>query len=530
MYDLALLIQKYGRMVLRYRWIGLAVAVLFCAVGWIVVLLLPNQYLVSTTVFVDTRSLLKPLLHGLTIDAGASQEDVARMVHRMLLVRENLATVARQTGLDSNATTPREFEQLLATLRTQIRITPGQAASTFELSYVNTEPKLAMEVVEALLQMFVERARGEKRDDALTSRQFLSREIAVYESRLRDAEQRLEEFKRSHSELMQDAGYFAQLETLRTEASANALKLKEAESRRNQIKRDVEEMADLLDVPLFVEGADGSAQPHPLDARIGALQERLDELLTKYTERHPTIVYTQRVLDQLIEKKNRSLVARASSDPLGAGISQRTMANPLYGGLRVALAGAQSEVAALSTRQQEYGRRQQQLRKQRDAAFQAEAQLKDLNRDYEIQKKNYEELVRRREALEITDKVRETAAEFKFRLVEPPREPLLPVGPNRPVFNALVLAMGLGAGVGVAWLLAQLRATVYTKQDLTELTQLPVFGTVSLVQDKKALLARRINSMAFVSILLVLGAAFGAVTGIDGNDVKEHFQRTASSS
>lgn len=520
MHDVVLLIQKYIRMVWRHRWIGLTVALSLSSVGWLLVLFLPNQYTVSATVFVDTRSLLKPLLQGLTIDT-ASQEDVARMVHRMLLVRENLESVARQTSMHETAETPKEFERLLAKLRNDIKISAGPAENTFVLSYTSMNPKLAMNVVEALLQMFVERSRGEKRADALTSRRFLDRQIAEYESRLRDAEERLEAFKRGPSGVMQDASYLARLEALLTEASANALKLKEARSRRDQLKRDVEEMADLLNVPLFAESMDTATPSHPLDARIVALQERLDELLTKYTERHPTIVQTQGILDQLVQQKQRALLEIATADPSGTGISQRTVANPLYGGLRVALAGAESEVAALGTRQQEYERREQALRQQRDAAFRAEAQLKDLNRDYEIQKRNYEELVRRSEALAITDRVRQTADEFKFRLIEPPREPLLPVGPNRFILNALVLAMGIGSGVGMAWLLAQLQATIYTKKDLADLTQLPVLGSVSLLQSYKALLARRVNNIAFAFALLFLAALYVTITLQDADELQK---------
>ncbi len=521
MHDIALLIQKYLRMVLQHRWLALGVALLLCSAGWLIVLFMPNHYVVSTTVFVDTRSLLRPLLQGLTIET-ASQEDVARMVHRMLLVRENLELVARQTGLHETTDDPKQFERLLGQLREQIQISAGRVADTFELSYGNTDPKLAMGVVESLLRMFIERSRGEKQADSITSREFLDRQIHEYESRLRDAEQRLEAFKRKHSELMLDTSYFQRLEALNEESSAVALNLKEASSRRDQLKRDVEEMADLLNVPLFAESPDGTAARHPLDARIVALQEQLDELLMKYTERHPTIIATQRLLDQLVQEKQQALM-KTVLDPTGTGVSQRSMANPLYGGLRVALASAESEVAALATRQQEYERRKEALKQKRDAAFEAEAQLKDLNRDYEIQKRSYEEFVRRAEALAITDKARETSDEVKFRLVEPPREPLLPAGPNRLLLNAVVLAFGVGAGVGVAWLLAQLKPRIYMTKDLRGLTQLPVLGSVSLRRDRKTLLLCRANNVAFGFALLLLAALWVTFTLQDAEESQAYF-------
>jgi polysaccharide chain length determinant protein (PEP-CTERM system associated) len=520
MHDVAILVQKYGRMVWQHHWMAFVVCAILCSAGWVVLLYIPNQYMVSATVFVDTRSLLKPLMHGLTVDS-ASQEDVARMVHRMLLVRENLATVARQTGMDETAHSPKEFERLLGRLREEVQITPGQEENTFELSYASTDPKLAFDVVESLLRMFVERSRGEKQADAVTSRRFLDRQIKEYETRLRNAEQRLEAFKREHAGLMQDTGYFERLEALEQESSQVALKLKEAKSRRDQLKRDVQEMADLLNVPFFAETADNAGLSHPLDGRIVALQEQLDELLMTYTERHPTIIATQRLLDQLVKEKQEALI-KAALEQTESGVSQRATQNPLYGGLRVALANAESEVAALSARQRELAHRKEKLNQQRDAAFDAETRLKDLNRDYEIQKGNYEEFVRRSEALAITDKVRQTADEFKFRLVEPPREPLLPSGPERLKLNAFVLVFGIGAGAAMAWLLAQLKPKVYTKEELTEVTPLPVLGSVSLLRDRKMLLSQWASNAGFGFALVFLAMLYITFT-VQDPDVLQAF-------
>ena len=65
MYETIQLILGYMRMIWRYRWIALVAATVLCAGGWIAVLSMPDRYEVSAKVFLDTSTLLKPLLRGL---------------------------------------------------------------------------------------------------------------------------------------------------------------------------------------------------------------------------------------------------------------------------------------------------------------------------------------------------------------------------------------------------------------------------------------------------------------------------------
>jgi len=154
------LIRNYIRMVWRQRWLALIVAGVLCGVGWLGVLLLPNQYEVTAKIFVDTGTLLRPLLKGIAPDSN-NRVDNARMMRRTLLVRPNLEKVARKTDMDIQAKTPKEFEQLLIGLSQKISITGSPTGNIYVIGYQNSDAKLATRVVEAILNIFVERTLGE---------------------------------------------------------------------------------------------------------------------------------------------------------------------------------------------------------------------------------------------------------------------------------------------------------------------------------------------------------------------------------
>ena len=105
------LVQTYIRMVWHQRWFALICAAVLCGVGWLYVLLMPNQYEVTAKIFVDTGA-LRALLKGIATDSR-KRDDNVRTMRRTLLVRPNLERVARETDMDIKAKTPKEFEKLL---------------------------------------------------------------------------------------------------------------------------------------------------------------------------------------------------------------------------------------------------------------------------------------------------------------------------------------------------------------------------------------------------------------------------------
>ncbi|MCU0935913.1 MAG: hypothetical protein MUF66_07540 [Gammaproteobacteria bacterium] len=121
MHELLAQLETQLRTAWRYRWFGLAAAAAVCLIGWTSVLLMPNQYEVSAKVFLDTSSLLRPVLRGLAVETNARQEAIL-MVRRTLLTRPNLETVARTTDMDLKAKTPEAMEGVVDGLAKSVRI------------------------------------------------------------------------------------------------------------------------------------------------------------------------------------------------------------------------------------------------------------------------------------------------------------------------------------------------------------------------------------------------------------------------
>src|SRR5689334_22232044 len=80
------------------RWIGLGVAWLAAVVGVAVVYRIPERYEASARVYVDTESILKPLLSGLAIQPNLDQQ--VALMSRTLISRPNVEKLIRMADLD----------------------------------------------------------------------------------------------------------------------------------------------------------------------------------------------------------------------------------------------------------------------------------------------------------------------------------------------------------------------------------------------------------------------------------------------
>jgi uncharacterized protein involved in exopolysaccharide biosynthesis len=155
----------------------------------------------------------------------------------------------------------------------------------------------------------------------------------------------------------------------------------------------------------------------------------------------------------------------------------------------MALSLEEANLASLKVKADEYEKRRNELREQVNAVLKVEAELAALNRDYSTNRRKYDEFLARRETARLSEQVDQTSSNVRFRIIEPPRAPLEPTGPNRPLLMSLVLGAGLAAGVALAFLLAQIWPTFDSRRSLMHATQVPVFGSVSIILSPAA--ARR---------------------------------------
>ncbi len=512
MHDLIRQLVAYIRSILRYRWWLLSIAWVVCIIGWLVVANLPDQYQASAKVFVDTNSLLRPLLRGLAVQTN--EQHRIRLMTKTLLSRPNLEKVTRMTDLDLKAKTPEEMERLLDGLAKEIKFkgAGGRGDNMYAIGYTNEDPELAKLIVKSLLTIFVESNLGESRKEQDTAHQFLEQQIEEYEARLLEAENNLTAFKQKNMGYMSGnaEGYYDRLRGMKEQLQSAKLDLKIQRDRLEVLKEQLEDEEDEPTLGAFQQDPGVVAATSETENRIKNLNLKLDELLLRYTEQHPDVIAIQQTIKRLGEKQAEEQAALESNTPPPVEFERSVV----YQQMKMAYSSAKAEAAAKKAVVNEYSRRIKNLESAVDRALKVEAERSQLNRDYATVKKNYNELLARLESARLARKVDTRTDTVRFRVVEPPRVPHEPSGPNRILLSSAVFVVGLGFGVALAFLMSQLRPTFDDRRIMSEITGLPVLGSVDMVWTDEQKKGRASRGLAFSVVFLGLVAAYGVVMSI----------------
>ena len=516
MHELAEQLLSHLKAVWRYRWYAVVSAWIIAVAGWVTVYKMPDRYEADARVYVHAQSLLRPLLTGL-VAVPPNLDQTNGMMSRTLISRSNLEKVIHMAGLDNGIKTEEDRAQLITRLTTAITIKSAGKDNIYTISYVDKDRQVAKRVVEVLLTLFVEGSAADSRKDSDSARQFIDEQVAGYREKFLVAENAITEFKRRHMGLMpnQGAGYFARLDDARIAVNRAALELKEAENARDSIRKRLESESEILSVPNDGIKGDVANPETELDARIRVLGQKLDSLRTTYTEQHPDVVATLRIIDQLKEQKEAEARKKeAEIKPTGPSPVAAQAKRPVYQQLTVPLTAAEASVVAMKTRVAEYSQRYAELRAVSNAVPQLEAEFTELTRDYEVNRTRYEELLKRRDSARISGDVEASDVATDFRVIDAPQVPLAPSAPDRRRLMTMVLLAALAGGFGVAFLISQIRPTINDERRLKEVSGLQVLGTVVMAWTDSQKAGRIRGLVALLISLASLLSAYAAIMAV----------------
>jgi polysaccharide chain length determinant protein (PEP-CTERM system associated) len=502
-------VLPYLRSAWHYRWHAAAIAWIVALGGWTAVHLMPNRYEAQARVFVDTQSMLRPLLSGLAVQPNTDQ--VVLMMSRTLISRVNAEKLVQMAELGRE--NPDEQDQLIVRLMRELTIRSAGRENLYTISYSDQDRERAKRVVQSLLTIFVEGSVGDKRRDSASAQQFIEEQLRSYSEKLVAAENAVSEFKRKHQGLMPGEGrdFFGALNEAKAALRRATLELKEAVNSRDAIKQQI--AGEARAAAQGGDAAPGTQAPSELDLRILALEQKLDALRLSYTEQHPDILAHLRMIEQLKEQKagEERAKRRATGETVRPVARLPQGQRSLYEQLMVSLATAEANVAAMRARVAEHEIRYGELQAAANAQPQVDAEFKQLTRDYEVIRARYDKLLERREQAQISGAVEASDAGMGFRIIDPPQVPLAPSAPDRPRLMTMVLLAALGCGFGFAFLMTQLKITFDDERKLREASGISVLGSVpmTLSDTQKKRRARGVFALALSYLTLL--CAYGGI-------------------
>jgi polysaccharide chain length determinant protein (PEP-CTERM system associated) len=407
-----------------YRWTAIITAVVLFLAGAVFVMRMPDNYDAWAQIYVPRQTAISAAAANVSLGAEYGSTYV---VQKTLLNDQNLGKVAEQLNPALARLEPSAREKAIRSLRGKIQIVPDSGDGFTEFHYTASNPVGAYRVVQLLLTQFVSSTQDRAQRDFGQADTFLDAQLAVYQRKLNESQQKLAAFHQRYGSPTPVVG--------ETDEEANATS-------------DVENARALYTAALARDGGGSPAQ-----AQIAALEDRIAALRLQYTDQYPDVIAARQQLAQL---QQRAAQASKSGD-------------------NSAVAAARGQLAAAQARLR-------RARQHPGLAPQIAAQEADLRRADDTLRNAYQELLSRREAAKMSMAVYGANNSAKFQVTNQPTVPTFPSGPNRPLFLSLAVLVALAGGIGAAYLRGAITGVFVAPRELEEAFQLPVIGTISWEQ------------------------------------------------
>jgi len=527
--QLTMKIDYYLRLIVRRRWFVIIPLVISMIVGSYYAITLTRIYSAKTSILVEAQSVPKNYVQSLvSIDINARISTISQQI----LSWTNLEKIIKGFQLYSKPEHKEMFmEDKVGSLRKRINVslarTRGKGTDAFSISFRGSDPEKVMKIANALATFFIDENLKVREAQAIGTSTFLEDELNTIRKKLVTVEAAMRDFrKRYMGELPEQLEpNLRVLESFQLALSEKGKSLVDARNRLIDINNIIRAMQDGLEPEVMMKRAGAPAAPQSgseEEIHLATLKKQLSLIQSRYTGRHPDVVKLKRLIAGLegeisggekeIPKVSfpEDSPAEVSSAPEKKVdimlLSQRNSVRREIDYIKGEMSDLQGKIKIYATRVENAPKREQE--------FLA------LKRDYDNIQNQYTSLLDRRLEAEIAVNMERKQKGEQFRILDPARLPQKPIEPNMPRLFFLTLAIGLGVGGGIIFLLDFFDTSFKSPSDIETTIGIPVLAMIPTIRDSKYLKRRRINLvLSFFSIAatLILLAGFAVLVfhGID---------------
>ncbi len=364
------------------RWVALAVAWGVCVAGWLVVSQIPSRYDSRARVMVRMDSVLPAGLDGNQVQ---QQTSVDRL-RQTLVSAVNLEKVVRGTDLANTVSSNADVADRVAGLAQNIKVTSTQD-NLFEVTTSAANPRLAAQVTQKLIDIFVEQNLAGDRTQTTQSLAFLDKQLADRQTKLQDAEAKRTDFQNRYLGSLPGTGSISdRIGAARAQMAQVDGDLAAASSSLAAVQGQMGSTPQTVSTP----GSGPSAGP--ARARLNAIQGQLADARARgYTDAHPDVVALK---SQLVAAQ-----AAARGEPLQGGAGGGGAPNPLFLSLQSMQADKQAQVASLRIRKNQLQGDLDLLNSKLAGDPEVAAEQGQIERSYQVLKDQYDQLLANREQI-----------------------------------------------------------------------------------------------------------------------------------
>jgi polysaccharide biosynthesis transport protein len=489
-------IIDYWHMLLRRKWLALAIFLTCVVGGGILCVVLPKSYRSSTVVLVESQKVPEKYVNDLV---GPGNEERLRSIEHQIMSRSLLTRMIQEFALYPDVLRRNGIDTVVDRIRKDIRVVTTDTSlsrggiDTFTISFVHQDPQLAMKVTAKLASQFIEDNLRSREELVEKAAKFLDEELVTAKQRLEAQDQSISFFKTKYMgelpEQMQ--ANISALDRLSLQHSATLDAFQKASDRLSLIEKTIknhEASEAITSSPTQRPGVTPTTDP--LVLRLTELEKALTTLSIEFKDTYPDIIAIKQEIKALKSQLQSKAGKNDEADAAKTITKEATPVEAYFRELARQHEESKLEIASLKDRLFRIKEEMKVYERRVEVTPKREQELKLLERDYENLKGNYRSLLDKKLNAELSEHLERRRKGEQFRIIDPANLPQNPETPNRMRIMTLALALGCGLGVGSVVAPEFFRPVFRRPDDVERLLQLrvlaliPYFGDVLGAKEK----------------------------------------------
>jgi polysaccharide chain length determinant protein (PEP-CTERM system associated) len=509
-------IDHYVELAFKHRWLLVVPFCLALAVGIVLAFVLPKMYEASTLIFVRPQKVPSSYVQSLVTEDLNTRINT---ISQQILSRTNLEKVINQFNLFKGPGQEDVFmEDKVENLRSRISIDlqatgRRKEADAFSISFTGPDPELITRVVNGLAALFIDENLRVREAQASGTSEFLEQQLETMRQRLETVEQKLREYRKNHrGELPEQLeSNLRALDRLQMQLNERQESLRNAKDRLVILDNQIKASRDLMRQGETVTVTEESGEA----VTLAQMKQQLVQLQTVYTDRHPDVIRLKGRIAEMEAKMNSGEIGdTGSAGAQPSGSSSNTYAANLYNEqarqrteLNLEIRNLNSDIAKINSEIQAYQRRVENTPKR-------EEELLTFQRDYQNIQESYNSLLNRQLEAQIAVNMEKKQKGEQFQVIDRAQVPRNPASPDMKKLFLITIAVGLGLGGGLIFLVDYFDSSFKRSEDIEKALGISVLATIPKVYQTKDFRRRKLRKVMTVCSLLVTAGLLGSFAAV----------------
>lgn len=520
------LLNKYVDLFYRRKVLLLVMLLVSLPAGLGVYLLTPKVYQASSLLSYE-QQLISP--GKMSADQNSRIRDIVSTLTQIVTSRTSLEKLIVELDLYPDARQNLPMEDVIDLMRKDILIEPSQKGDTFKVTFNHKDRHKVVKATNGLAAKFIEENLKYREERAAETSSFTSNELERAKTAMDSKENAMRDYKLKYfNELPeQRESNVARLIALQKQDQERQISIQELERTAVLIQDQITNRRKVLEAAVDIKSetdASGVPQvseiPQSSEARLAKARLVLEQLLSRYTEKHPEVKRVRSIIAKLEEEVGTAPQGPAAANSgggegdrggEGAASSDPTAVDTVTLQLETQKKNILLNIEAIKEEKERQKKVIAQYEEWVAAAPVREAEWAALTREYSQLKRHYDYLVAQDLEAKSMLNLEKRQKGSQFKIEDPARLPEKPVQPNFKKILGIALAAGLGMGFGIALVLDFFDGTLRDPEMIEASLGVTLLTTIPKLEiDSEA--KRRKRRTLLLTVLLVL--AIGAVTAL----------------